>query len=91
MSIVLDRESLAESPLADLHLLANELGVDGFRRLRKPDLIDAILARQADAPADDAADGRAPRRRRSRRRRRGRRRRRPTRRTRPPMVPRAPA
>jgi transcription termination factor Rho len=55
MSIVLDRESLAESPLADLHLLANELGVDGFRRLRKPDLIDAILARQADAPAEDEA------------------------------------
>src|SRR5215218_8994893 len=47
MPSVLDRSALEQSPLADLHLLANELGVDGFRRLRKPDLIDAILARQS--------------------------------------------
>jgi transcription termination factor Rho len=47
MSSVLDPSALAESPLADLHLLANELGVDGYRRLRKADLIDAIVARQA--------------------------------------------
>jgi transcription termination factor Rho len=47
MSSVLDRSALAESSLADLHVLANELGVDGFRRLRKPDLIDAIVAKQA--------------------------------------------
>jgi transcription termination factor Rho len=52
MSSVLDRSALAESPLADLHLLANELGVDGFRRLRKDDLIDAILIKQA---GDDLA------------------------------------
>jgi transcription termination factor Rho len=52
MSSVLDRSALAESPLADLHLLANELGVDGFRRLRKEDLIDAILTKQA---GDDLA------------------------------------
>ena len=45
MSSVLDRSELEQSPLADLHLLANELGVDGFRRLRKPDLVDAILSR----------------------------------------------
>ena len=77
MSAVLDRGELEKSPLADLHLLANELGVDGFRRLRKDDLIDAIVARQDDAPAeggraapsrrraeaDEAATGRgAPRR-----------------------------
>jgi transcription termination factor Rho len=43
---VLERSALAESPLADLHAIASELGVDGFRRLRKDDLIDAILARQ---------------------------------------------
>jgi transcription termination factor Rho len=64
MSSVMDRSALEQSPLADLHLLADELGVDGYRRLRKADLIDAILARQAgaetaaapedDAPADDA-------------------------------------
>src|SRR3954451_15955941 len=57
MSSVLDRSALAESPLADLHLLANEIGVDGFRRLRKDDLIDAIVAKQAgeDYVAPDAA------------------------------------
>jgi len=57
MSSVLDPSALAESPLADLHLLANELGVDGFRRLRKADLIDAIVAKQAgeDYTAPDAA------------------------------------
>src|SRR3954470_23847450 len=47
MPSVLDRSALEQSPLADLHLLANELGVDGFRRLRKPDLVDAILSRQS--------------------------------------------
>jgi transcription termination factor Rho len=49
MSSVLDRSELEQSPLADLHLLANELGVDGFRRLRRDELIDAILARQSGA------------------------------------------
>jgi transcription termination factor Rho len=49
MSTVLDRDALEKSPLADLHLIANELGVDGFRRLRKPDLIDAIIASQSGA------------------------------------------
>jgi len=47
MPSVLDRSALEQSPLADLHLLANELGVDGFRRLRKPDLVDAIFTRQS--------------------------------------------
>ena len=46
MSSVLDRSELEQSPLADLHLLANELGVDGFRRLRREELVDAILSRQ---------------------------------------------
>src|SRR3954454_11615978 len=62
MSSVLDRSALAESPLADLHLLANEIGVDGFRRLRKDDLIDAIVAKQAGedyvAPEASPAAGR---------------------------------
>jgi transcription termination factor Rho len=47
MSSVLDRDALESSPLADLHLIANDVGVDGFRRLRKADLIDAIIARQS--------------------------------------------
>jgi transcription termination factor Rho len=54
MSSVLDRPGLEQSPLADLHLLAGELGVENFRRLRKADLIDAILARQAGAPEEPA-------------------------------------
>jgi transcription termination factor Rho len=60
MSSVLDRSELEQSPLADLHLLANELGVDGFRRLRREELIDAILSRQsgengaAAEPADES-------------------------------------
>jgi transcription termination factor Rho len=54
MSSVLDRSGLEQSPLADLHLLATELGVENFRRLRKADLVDAILARQAgEEPAGD--------------------------------------
>jgi transcription termination factor Rho len=71
MSSVLDRSALEESPLADLHLLANELGVDGFRRLRKAELIDAIVAKQggdgaAAAPTTTDEDEEAPRPRRSR-------------------------
>jgi transcription termination factor Rho len=70
MSSVLDRAALEESPLADLHVLANQLGVDGFRRLRKADLVDAIIAKQGgeDAPAAASDDGdEAPRRPRARR------------------------
>lgn len=51
---VLDRQALEASPLADLHVIAGELGLDGFRRLRKADLIDAILARQGGDGADEA-------------------------------------
>src|SRR5215217_5842160 len=61
MSSVLDRDALEQSPLADLHLIANELGVDGFRRLRKADLIDAIIAKQAGAEPPAAGDEEAPR------------------------------
>jgi transcription termination factor Rho len=50
---ILDRDALTASPLADLHALASELSIDGFRRLRKPELIDAILTRQGGAPAAD--------------------------------------
>src|SRR3954447_22910774 len=50
---VLSRDALEGSPLADLHLIASELGLDGFRRLRKADLVDAILVKAGmdDAPA----------------------------------------
>ncbi|MBV9837735.1 MAG: Rho termination factor N-terminal domain-containing protein [Solirubrobacterales bacterium] len=43
---VLHRTALEESPLADLHAIASELSIDGYRRLRKGELVDAILARQ---------------------------------------------
>jgi transcription termination factor Rho len=43
---VLQRNELEESPLADLHAIASELGLEGFRTMRKPDLIEAILDAQ---------------------------------------------
>jgi transcription termination factor Rho len=54
---VLDRSALSDSPLADLHAIASELTIDGYRRLRRPELIDAILTRQGSDEAgmvDDA-------------------------------------
>jgi transcription termination factor Rho len=49
---VLDRSALEASPLSDLHAIASELGMDGFRRLRKDELIDAILARGGGGEGD---------------------------------------
>jgi transcription termination factor Rho len=49
---VLDRSELEASPLADLHAIADQLGLDGFRRLRKTDLIDAILGEPSDGGED---------------------------------------
>jgi len=49
MSIISPAD-LEASPLADLHALASALAIDGFRRLRKDDLVDAILERQGAAP-----------------------------------------
>jgi transcription termination factor Rho len=80
---VLERPELEASPLADLHAIANQIGLDGFRRLRKADLIDAILGEpigsstakstgeDTDEQDSDSSDGGArPRRRRSPRARR---------------------
>jgi len=50
---VFTRSALEGSPLADLHAIATEVGIDGFRRLRKADLVDAILARQGGDEAPD--------------------------------------
>jgi transcription termination factor Rho len=52
---VLERSELEASPLADLHAIANQVGLDGFRRLRKADLIDAILG-EASPPEDGDGD-----------------------------------
>jgi transcription termination factor Rho len=74
---VLERSELEASPLADLHAIADQVGLDGFRRLRKADLIDAILGEsgaavaEADGSSDrDRSDSERPRRRRSVRARR---------------------
>src|SRR5579863_1514713 len=80
---VLDRAALEESTLADLHAIASELSIDGYRRLRKGDLIDTIITHQggeepaersepeAAAEDDESANG-SGRRRRGRRGGRGR-------------------
>jgi transcription termination factor Rho len=52
---VLDRSDLEASPLADLHAIADQLGLDGFRRLRKGALIDAILGEPEGAHEPPAA------------------------------------
>ncbi|HEY5045416.1 MAG TPA: Rho termination factor N-terminal domain-containing protein [Solirubrobacteraceae bacterium] len=52
----MDRSELEASPLADLHAIADQLGLDGFRRLRKAQLIDAILGEPGEGSA--AANGR---------------------------------
>ncbi len=57
---ILDRDALAASPLADLHALASELSIDGYRRLRKADLIDAIITRQGGSPAEEAPAEESP-------------------------------
>ena len=54
---VLERSELEASPLADLHAIADQVGVDGFKRLRKADLIDKILAVQGGG--DESAAGEA--------------------------------
>jgi transcription termination factor Rho len=62
---VLTRSALEASPLADLHTIASELGIDGFRRLRKADLVDRIIVQQGgedalaveEAPIDVVANG----------------------------------
>jgi transcription termination factor Rho len=78
---VLERSELEASPLADLHAIADQVGLEGFRRLRKADLIDVILGEtpakvSAPDPAEsersgaEGGEGSAsprPRRRRSRR------------------------
>jgi transcription termination factor Rho len=43
---VLQRKELESSPLADLHAIASELGLESFRSKRKGDLIGAILDAQ---------------------------------------------
>jgi transcription termination factor Rho len=70
---VIDRNELEQSPLADLHAIASELGIEGYRRLRREELIGAILEGQGEeAPAEDAEKPAPPRPRRRGLRRRAR-------------------
>jgi transcription termination factor Rho len=66
---VLQRSELESSPLADLHAIASELGLEGFRSKRRDDLIGAILAAQGGEepapepvaePAGEVVDEREP-------------------------------
>src|SRR4051812_41642118 len=57
---VLDPRELEASPLSDLHALAAELGMEGYRRLRKEDLIRQIVEAQGGTMPEaepDAGDG----------------------------------
>jgi len=54
---MLPRSELEQSPLADLHVLAGEIGLDGYRRLRKADLIDALVKAGGGADEPVAEDG----------------------------------
>jgi transcription termination factor Rho len=56
---VLNRKELEESPLSDLHAIASEVGIEGYRLLRREKLIDAILGDSApsDEPAAAASNG----------------------------------
>jgi transcription termination factor Rho len=51
---VLERSELEASPLADLHAIADQLGLDGFRRLRKAELIDALLSAPGARSGEDS-------------------------------------
>jgi transcription termination factor Rho len=57
---VLERSELEASPLADLHAIADQLGLDGFRRLRKAELIEAILRASGDGDGKGDGAGTAP-------------------------------
>lgn len=62
---VLDPRELQASPLADLHTLAAELGLESFRRLRKEELIKQIVVAQGgeidDVPSvEDGASAGVP-------------------------------
>ena len=70
---VLQRKDLEASPLADLHAIASELGLESFRTMRKADLIAALLSAQGgeddtppsapeepepdEVPSDEALEG----------------------------------
>ena len=61
---VLRRSELEDSPLADLHAIASELGLEGIRAMRREDLVRAVLDAQGgeaeDEPDEPGAAADAP-------------------------------
>jgi transcription termination factor Rho len=57
---VLDPRELEASPLADLHALAAELGLEGYRRLRKEELIKQLVASTGADPESQLWEDAAP-------------------------------
>jgi transcription termination factor Rho len=53
---VLQRKELEDSPLADLHAIASELGIEGYRALRRGDLVGAILRAQGSEDEDSGVE-----------------------------------
>jgi transcription termination factor Rho len=64
---ILARDELEQSHISDLHAIASELGIEGYRRLRRPELIDAIVAGSDGDSGDDDERPRPARRRGGRR------------------------
>ena len=56
---VLERKELEQSPLADLHAIASELRLEGYRRLRREELIEAILGAGGARAGDERSAGAA--------------------------------
>ena len=54
---VLQRKELEDSPLADLHAIAAELTIEGYRSLRKEDLIAAILKGEGANGGESSEEG----------------------------------
>ena len=57
---VLQRKQLEDSPLADLHAIASELGLEGFRTMRRDALIGAILRAQGEEEEPAAGEAETP-------------------------------
>ncbi len=53
---VLEPGELEASPLADLHSIAAELEIEGYRRMSREDVVAAILSVQGNAPEEKAGD-----------------------------------
>jgi transcription termination factor Rho len=60
---ILARDELEQSHISDLHAIASELGIEGYRKLRRAELIDAIVAGSGPDGEAEPEPERRPRRR----------------------------